>query len=47
MFRLRRDKRHVRVEGKGVCVQVERRQEICEGGGKGCVCPSGEETRDV
>ena len=32
---------------EGVCVWVEKTGEMCEGGGRGCVCPGGEERRDV
>ena len=36
----------VRVEGEGVCVRVEKKRgEMCEGRGRGCVCPGGEEER--
>ena len=43
----RREKRCVRVEGEGVCVWVEKGEEMCEGGGRGCVCLGGEGRRDV
>ena len=43
----RREKKCVKVEGEGVCVRVEKGEEMCEGGGRGCVCPGGEGRRDV